>query len=530
MVVLLQLVGASLMATVVMIEHVDVWAFSFISLTLSGTMLGLVLLTDFGDLLLSDADRQIVGPCPVPWQTYLLARALNLGLYAGILAAGMHVFPCVAGLWLKGASLWFVPAYALAAGVLTVWVVAAALGVSVLALRGQRKRVREVLAVAQVAPLLLVFYGGQLLWNDTHHHLQMFAANPPPWLSGLPTAWLASGVREAVRPGFPAIAIGLGSIASAVAAGMVALRLLATASPWEASPAAGSPPGGSPSARRVTAQASFARSVDAQPRSRPHGRVDTSDRYHRAGFTFARTLLTRDPDLAARVIPYLGMSVGALVLSFAQGRLADPYVTAGLKSSSSTAGANGPGLAGAGLESAGAFLALYLLVLAAPTIVQSLAFSRDAAAAWALGVAPIARPARFVEGACAAVERRLLYPAFAVLAAVLALLWRAPLHALVHVSLGTVAAAAVGALARGFMVRELPFSRVPERLETLTTHLAGQAVTMALCTLFSLAHARACASVEATAAYALLLGIGYVGLNTWSRARLAKSLGSTLAF
>src|SRR5690606_26285133 len=60
--VLWQLMGTSLLASVVLFARVDVWLFALITLTLSATLLGLVLLSEFADLLLDTADVHVVGP------------------------------------------------------------------------------------------------------------------------------------------------------------------------------------------------------------------------------------------------------------------------------------------------------------------------------------------------------------------------------------------------------------------------------------------------------------------------------------
>lgn len=501
--VLWQLMGTSLLASAVLFGRVDVWLFCLITLSLSGTLLGLVLLSEFADILLDTADVHVVGPHPVPARTYTLARALNVAAYTSVLAAGLHLFPCIIGAGLRDAGPWFAPAYALTALVLTAWVLVGVLAISTLALRRRRERLRELLSVMQVVPLLIVFYGGQLLIQDSSHRLQMLAYSPPAWLDYLPTAWLASAVWVAsAHPGWPLLVMAAFGLITALLAGATALALLSAASPWEAS--AADPFVGVLRRARVPAAAVLPQAPALKP-----FRERTSDRRARrvptarsAGFALARAMWTRDPDLLARVLPYLGMAAGALVLSYAQGRLADPFVDAG----------------GA---SAGSFLALYLLVLTAPTIVQSTLFSRDAAAAWVLHAAPVRHPGELVEGAVSAGERYLLDRAFALCAVVLALVWRAPAHAVVHAGVGMLAARFVARLSVGLLVRQYPFARPPARLETLTAHLQAQAVALSIAAALSVVHARACASWPALLGLAAALMAARAALVPWSRRRLA---------
>ncbi len=423
------------LASALLFVRVNPYFFALSGLGISMGLLAVALLVEFQEVVVHPDDWETVSHRPVSSWTYAAARLTALVTYVLLFTTSLNLFPLIVGVAVPGSGVWWVPAYLCAclAGNLAVTALVVLLH-GVASRLGERTR--ELLAWTQIAALMVVFYGGQAVLRDPGSGLWLFAYNPPFWVSMLPFAWLARFVAAAAA-GQEWLAAALTALGVALALSLTALHALSALY-----------------GRVAPRQAPTVTPAEASRSLRDYKAVRAGrDREWAVGRWLGGVMLRRDPEVAGRALPYLGMAFGGLVLGLAAGQMQDPFVSAWP-------------------HSAMAGMLPLLLVLAAPAATQALANSRDHAAAWVLQTAPMRRHRRVASGAARAVEDCLFRPAFVAVFLLLAWLWRDVVHALVHCLLGWLALRVVMAASVGRFLRGLPFSR-PARLGDLNGPLAG---------------------------------------------------------
>lgn len=494
--VVAQYLFISAVLSTLLFARVEVWAYAFAGLAASMILAITGVIVEFHEVVLDPDDLAVIGPRPVTSRTYAAARLTNLAAWFAVLTVAPNLFPAIIGAGLRDAGPGYLPAYALAAVVGNV----AAVSVTILlySLRPRKETgqdLRDVLAWTQIVLALVVFYGGQMMLRDPAHQLEVFAARPPAWLAWLPPGWLAGFVTEAATDPGPRV-LGLAG-AACVGAGLLALFTLARLDRFyrEAQPAATAVPPRSGPVAAATAGSPF---VAAWLRRlvRPPQKA--------AAVALCLRLLARDPDLRMRGVPALAAVVAAAAMGLLTGQLGDPFATSTGQCVLSVA-------------------AVMLLVVAVPSLVNNMSFSRDFAAAWNLEVAPLGMPGLAADAARVAVTYALALPVLAALGMVFAVTWGRPLDALLHCALAWPAVVAAGHASVWGLGLGIPFARPAARGDVagpVAPVLAGVATVA-----FGLAAAQlhAARSGPLTAAYAAGL------LLLWAASRRLAGRPSPLA-
>lgn len=425
-----QYVLASGILSAALFARVDVWTFAFSGLATSMLLMATAVVVELHEAVVAPDDPLIVGHRPLPPRTYAAARLIHLGFFVTLLTLAANLFPAILGAALRDSGPGYLPAYLLASFAGNVAVTAA---VILLTAGGKespgKDELRSVLAWTQIILVMLVFYGAQWMLRDGEHRLLRFFARPPAWLEWLPPAWLAGFVaRAAGAAGGEAVLSGAAAIVAVcgLAAILVLVRLSALYSWGE---------GGAPAlARRASPPARPRRLVG------PLARAVARRRPERAVLALCLTMLRRDADLRMRTLPSLATVVAVVALGLATGQLASPFT-------------------GTPATAALSLVAVQLVVLAVPVMLQSLLSSRDHAASWLLAAAPWPAAGIPARAARAAICYGVALPALAVLGAVLAWAWHDPLQAGLHVLFGWIEVLAVGWGTLSALRYELPLSR-----------------------------------------------------------------------
>jgi hypothetical protein len=483
----------STIVTALLFARVDVWAFAFVGLALSMLLVVNAVVVEFNEVVLDLEDRDVLGPRPVSPRTYAAARFANLGFYVALLTLALNLFPAVVGAGLRDAGPWYLPAYALACvlGNLT----AVALTVLVYSLappRPGRQDVRDVLAWTQIVLTLVVFYGGQLILRNASHAIEVFLSEPPAWFSWLPPAWLANFVAEAAtRPGLHLLAW---AAAAGVATGLVAFLALVRLARFYAEAQPGGPDEASAGA--------------VVYRPRPFvGRLArwlTDSRADAASLALCLRLLRRDHDLRMRMLPPLTLAIAAAAMGLFSGQLGNPFTEDAALAVLSVA-------------------AVQLLVLAVPSLLHQMRFSRSHAAAWALEVAPVPSVRAYAEGARLAVCYAIALPVLVALGVVFAVVWRDPASAALHCGLGWIAVLAVShASVPGVRLR-IPFAREAARGEITGAIVPFLAAVATVALLLGVVELQACRSRSPVLLLAYALGLLIVlRAARWARGRAGR--------
>jgi hypothetical protein len=417
----------SFITSAVLFARVSAFFFALVHLGVSMLAVGTSLVVEFNEVVLDAEDLNVVGHQPVPLRTYSAARLTNLLGYVLMMTAALNLFPAIVGLGLRDTTWAYLPAYVAAALVGNLAVVGVLLLLYTTLMSGRPSdAAREVLAWTQTILIMIAFYGGQLVLRDSQDRLEMAAYNPPAWLEYLPPAWLAHFVDSA-SGGTKWWILGAGVLFDAVVWALVMTRVSALYGRMQ--------PGGAAWQRATL------------PRLREPGKLGgtlagllTRSRQERAAFWLCSTMLGRDQDLRMRSWPTLGMTLALVLLGLFLGQLGDPFV------SRNTANVVLP------------IAALYLLAYPLPAIIHNLNFSRDHAASWLLWSAPVADRFAFTEGLRKAVTYKILLPLVVALFVVFALVWRDPLHALLHTAAGWLVVLGAGHAAQIGIMRRFPFS------------------------------------------------------------------------
>lgn len=419
-----QWLATSLLTCALLFARVDVFFFAFANLAVGMVLMAAAVVVEFQEVVSDPADLAVLGPRPIAPRTYAAARFANLLFYFGLMYLSLHLVPAIVGAGLRDAGPWYAAAYVAVSlcGSLTL---TAAL---VLASVGGRA-LRQVLSWAQIASILVVFYGGQLVLRDGTAALQVWAAFPPAWVDYLPPAWLARVVeRAAVAPDatlWPRFLGAAGVAALACAAAVARLsRVYASVRPVEV----------------------------AVPRARPMapsrlgGLRGWAGRgpEERVGYWLGVTFLRRDPGLTVRCLATFVPAVVVLAAGLTVGPYPDP---------------------GRGPDPAAALpvLAFFLVPAAAPALVHNLGYARAGGGGWALRAAPVAAPLGLGLGAAKAVFVWTVLPLCGAAGAASAVAWGAPLSAALHAALAAGLTWVMLVASFGFVARAWPFSLPPAR-------------------------------------------------------------------
>lgn len=428
--------------------RVSVGAFALANLSMSILLALSAVIVEFNEVVLDIGNDAIVGCRPVAARTQSAARLTNLCFFMLLVTLATNIMPVIVGCGLRDAGPWFAPAYLLAcvAGNGAAMFCAIIL-YSFSPPRRDKSDWRDTLAWTQIILALVVFYGAQMMFRDQSHSVEMFLEVPPPWVQWLPSAWLAAMVKAAsTAPSLPLAGAAGAALIGVAWLGFVALRRIAA---WRTSI-----PG------HVAAVKAEAVETPARAFIAPWLAGAVRVRQRAAMVALSLRMLRRDHDLRMRTLPVFATTFAVLAMGWLTGELGNPFSSPPNKTIFS-------------------ILAIQMLLLDVPSVLQNLSYGRDSAAGWLFRVAPLNPAATGTEGlrltACYAV----LLPVLAVLWACFAIAWRAPLDAALHCLLcwlGIVASAHAVLWAQGMPA---PFASSAPRggvLGAVAPYLAGVSV------------------------------------------------------
>jgi hypothetical protein len=421
-----QCLTISAVTSLVLFMRVDCFFYALVGITTSMLVLAATVVVEYQEIVLDPRDLELIGTRPVKPATYVAARFANLLFYLTLLFMALNLFPMILGAALRDASVYYAPAYLIAALAGNAVTVAVVIGVLSLGSSPQSlKSVKEFLAWTQIVLILVAGYGAQLMLRDRGHALEVWAAFPPWWLDLLPPAWLARFVASASGPGLLAMGPVLLGVTGA-AGGLTLWRLLrlyrGMQGAW----------------RPVASRPMPAESVGGL--ATRLGWLWTRGSEERAGYWLGKTMLARDAELTIRCLLPMNMGVAIVIVGLAAGQFADPLRN------------DEPRLIVLPV------LSVYLIALAVPPMLYNLSFSRNFAAAWVLLTAPMERPAGLALGFCKAVVLRVAVPLCLLWAFVALLVWRDVASALLHAALAAGLSWLLGLVGLWLIVREPPLS------------------------------------------------------------------------
>jgi hypothetical protein len=253
------------------------------------------------------------------------------------------------------------------------------------------ENLRRVAAWVQIIAILVLFYGGQLMLRNATGGLESFAFNPPPWVTQLPTTWLAYDVAGG---GYRWLAAG-----SLLSTGLVYGALYSLRRAWS----------------RVARIAPVHPVANAPSASHPSPVSNASStlfpsRHERAIFGLTLAMLSRDGELRSRNLPALTLAISAAILGPLIGQYSDP-------------------MSGHHVDAVMPVATTILLASAIPTLLNNLSYSRSHEAVWRLQPRWGDRAARAVG---VAVHTRIFLPLLTAHGLFIGLLWRDPLAAVVY--------------------------------------------------------------------------------------------------
>lgn len=479
----------------ILFARVGVESFALVNLTISALLAVSAVIVEFNEVVLDVGDLDIVGHRAVSRRTYAAARLTNLGFYVVLILTSLNLFPAILGAGLADSGPWFFPAY----GFATVLgsggaMLLAIIGYSLSPPRREEQDIRDMLAWVQIIVALLAFYGAQLMLRDSRHAIELFLDEPPSWVGMLPTAWLAAFVLGVVQApaAVPWPWVGGGLLGGVLVAWLAWLRLMAYYGQAQTASAA-------------------AGSVRAPGRSRPLvgpwlRRLAGPGR-PAAPLALCLRLLRRDHDLRLRTLPALATLFVFLGIGLFLRELTDPF-------------AGSPG------KAAFSIVVVQWAVLAVPTILHNLCYSRDHAATWLFHAAPQRGREVYTEAMRRVACYAIVLPSLVFLWAVFAWIWRSPGHAALHCASGWFAVVAASHFTVWGMSYPLPLAQPIARGAVsgpVLPYLAGVGV---IAMMVGGGEYLTCQSIPGAAAYVGVLGlVALASTQLWRVPRGGRGVG-----
>lgn len=476
----------------VLYARVESSAFALICISVSMLVCVTSIIVEFNEIILSPDDLHVLGHQPVSYETYALARLINLLLYIAYIILTLNVVPAILGVGLRETSVWFILLFPLATVVGSFLAAGCIILFYVLFVAaGPSSRVQETLAWTQAVLMLITGYGGQAVLRDTRDQLEMAIYQLPPWVYLTPPGWLAQFVVSG--NGEPAEIrwwiLGLAVLATAVVWFLV-YRFLAVAYARL------------PSANRGGAELLPPLAVAGQL-LRPTGWWRSPSPDEQTAYWFCKTMLKRDHNFRMRIWPTFGVTIAFLGIGIFTGELVDPFSVRG-KSVVIT------------------LTAIYSIVLPLPAILYSMRFSKEYQCGWILGVAPIADSAAFARGLEKAILLWVMMPFLILLTAVLSWVWRDPVPVVFHVVAAALLILFSAFVSSGMIFRQIPFSQPLGRGEMIGPIAPMMAVVGAWAMMLAGVHYLASVSLLWFCGYLVLLVLATWIAYRYSRATIRR--------
>ncbi|MCK5148781.1 hypothetical protein KAR48_18655 [bacterium] len=391
-----------------------------------------LILLEFGHVLISPDDVDILGYRPLNSRTYFLSRFLNLLVYVMLTATALNLPPALIGMSVFGIGWHFAPIYLIisfiacvASAALVVWVYAALLRYL------PYQRFKDILAILQTSLSFVAFLAYQMIPRMSRQYLDTGVELSGEWLWLIPSAWFSGVLRLMVGQG-QALDWGLSALAilSTLFLSVIAFRKISLDYSMQIS--------------RLQ--------IHSRDLSRKQGRLNDRGSWisrHiknievRAGYELGLAMLRRDRQVKMTVYPLLGMPLAFLILALVENQIVNP-------------------LASADLPKGGfAYMALFFIFFMLHSLVQTLLYSKDWEAAWIMIAAPVASPGNLLKGIIRVIIVRCIAPFFVILSILYSRAgsWDYTLLFMLFIA----SCSAVFMAADMFFIKNLPFSKPRER-------------------------------------------------------------------
>ena len=418
----------------VLFRRVDVFFFAFANLAVTMIVIAAAVVVEFQEVVFDPRDREAIAPRPITPRTYSAARFTNLMFYVLAMWLSLSLFPLILGAGLLDSGGWYAPAYFTAS--LATAVITAGSVILILAAVGDSPKIsrwRDVLAWVQVALLLIIGYGAQMMFRRADYALEMWAAYPPDWIRFLPPAWLAWFVEDAaIEPTLTTLGTG------AAVWGLMLIVCIAAVIRLGALYDGVHPLG---SKRRVTT----VRPKTIGGVSAGLGHFVCRNRAERTGYWLFRTMLKRDPGLRMRCLYALNTVAAVVILGLGIGEFENP-------------------MAGQPINQVLLpILAVYLVALSVPVALYNATFVKDASAAWLLFATPVDPPEGIARGVCKALMVTIVIPVSILLGLVAGWAWQSPVAAVLHAGLALLLSWPTALASLWLATPAHPFTREPSR-------------------------------------------------------------------
>ena len=420
----------------------DVPTYAFLMSGMVLAMTALSVIGEFSSVVVHPDDNEVLGHRPIEHRTYFLGKLVSLGVYVGLVGLALTLPVAVCGCFISGSNWRFFPVFLLVGLLSSVTAAGAVLVLyNVLIRNVSGQRIHDLVTYSHIAFLFVIFLGFQLLAEVTDYSYRFFSAGQTWWLMALPNTWFS--MLTSMLTWDALYTRGLSAypmeVRAAGVAGLLAPLIMLLG----------------PTRRLSLAYAEYLHRLAGTARSSGDslgsgGWQERLGRWvcqpeQRAGYQLALGIVRRDRQFKVRFYQPFGMPLAFVLIGLFQGSLGNPFVEDQLKHFIYTLCVCG------------------MMGFAAAACLSLIPFNEHAGASWLYRSAPLSSPAGVVAGVKKALVYAYFLPLYAGMTLFLSWHWGSPVSALLVCGLSWVFMLCVLHLGTSSMVRELPFSLLPQR-------------------------------------------------------------------
>ncbi len=190
-------------------------------------LVGIQVLIEFSQILISPDDYFVIAPHPVSSKTFYAAKLVHLLIYVTLLAGSVSIAPSIFAV-VASKSIFALPVVIVHFWLVSVFATVLMMVLFTLALRSvNRRRMERMMSYLQVGLILILYAGFYILPSKLRDVLSGLDVTRESWMAALPTYWFATPVHL-VADGFDwtSALIGLGGFVFLFALARFALSYL----------------------------------------------------------------------------------------------------------------------------------------------------------------------------------------------------------------------------------------------------------------------------------------------------------------
>lgn len=194
-IIILLNLGMSLFLGLIFLKVVDLVT----GLTLAGgvalLIIGIQVLLEFGNIIISPDDYNVISPHPVNSKTFYVAKLTHLLIYVSLLSVTVSVGPAVFASF-RFDSLWVAPVVFFHFWISCVFISALMMVLYTVVLKSvDRRRLERVLGYLHMASVLSMYLGLNIVPRIVKRYAFDIDIQTLPWLKALPSYWFAAVIR-----------------------------------------------------------------------------------------------------------------------------------------------------------------------------------------------------------------------------------------------------------------------------------------------------------------------------------------------